>query len=352
MKILLALLFLLPQDSPAPAPEPFRVAPYLQNVTRTRITICWRTAREANGTVHYGRTGKMKSTAEGPRGTKHEVRLRNLSPGTLYHYKVGAWKGRFRTAPGERDSFTFVLYGDGRTGHKTHGKLVRLMAKANPDLAVHSGDLVENGRILSQWKNFFEISDPLFRNVPFYPALGNHERNSPYYFDFFALPGKERSYSFDYGPAHFVVLDSNGKGKSDSDFLSWLKKDLASTKKPFIFAIYHHPALSSTFTEARRQSAAQMYTLWGKIFEKGRVSFALQGHNHNYQRSEKNGIVYITSGGAGAPLYPLGKALPETKARKIAHHFVQFHVSNSKVTAEVVGIDGKVIDRFVRKAEE
>ena len=25
----------------------------------------------------------------------------------------------------------------------------------------------------------------------------------------------------------------------------------------------------------------------------------LQGHNHNYQRHERNGLVYLTSGGAG-----------------------------------------------------
>ncbi len=352
MRLVLLLLLLGTQDPPAPSPEPFRVAPFLQNVTRTRITICWRTERESKGVVRYGRTEETNLSAEGPRGTKHEIRLRNLKPGTVYHYKVRSWNGRFRTAPGDRDSFSFVLYGDGRSGHKTHAKLVRQITKLNPDLAVHSGDLVENGRILSQWKKFFELSDPLLRNVPLFPALGNHERNSPHYFDFFSLPGRERYYSFDYGPAHFVVLDSNGKHKTETGFLEWLKRDLASTDRPFVFAVYHHPALSSTFTEIRRRSAVQMYSLWGKIFEKGRVSFALQGHNHNYQRAEKNGVTYITSGGAGAPLYPLGKALPESKSRSVAHHFVHFRVSDRRVVGKVIDIDGRIIDRFERKAEE
>ena len=116
--------------------------------------------------------------------------------------------------------------------------------------------------------------------------------------------------------------------------------------------VYHHPAVTCTFTELRRFSAAQIYSIWGKIFEKGRVHFALQGHNHNYQRAVRNGITYITSGGAGAPLYPLGKKIPELKVGRVVNHFVLFHVSNDKVTATVIDIDGNVIDRFTRKSEE
>ena len=349
MNVLLLFLLFVPQET---EPEPFRIAPFLQNVTKTRITICWRTAKRSKGVVRYGKTEELKNRKEGPEGTRHEIRIHDLSPGTLYYYKVGSWKGRFRTAPGNQDSFSFVLFGDGRTGHKTYGKVVRQIAKLNPDIVVHSGDLVENGRILSQWKNFFELSDPLLRNTPFFPALGNHERNSKHYFDFFALPGKERYYSFDYGPAHFVVLDSNGKYKSDDTFLKWLKRDLAATRKPFTFAVYHHPAVTCTFTELRRFSAAQMYSIWGKILEQGRVSFALQGHNHNYQHAEKNGVTYITSGGAGAPLYPLGKKIPELKNGRVVHHFLHFQVTNDRVTVKVIDIEGNVIDRFVRKSEE
>ena len=69
MRLVLLLLLLGTQDPPAPSPEPFRVAPFLQNVTRTRITICWRTVRESNGIVRYGRTKEMRSSIEGPRGT-------------------------------------------------------------------------------------------------------------------------------------------------------------------------------------------------------------------------------------------------------------------------------------------
>ena len=36
--------------------------------------------------------------------------------------------------------------------------------------------------------------------------IRGHELNSPLYFSLFALPGYERWYSFDSGPAHFVVL--------------------------------------------------------------------------------------------------------------------------------------------------
>ena len=40
-------------------------------------------------------------------------------------------------------------------------------------------------------------------------------------------------------------------------------------------------------------------------FEEYGVNVVFQGHDHNYERLEKNGIIYITSGGGGAPLYSM-----------------------------------------------
>ena len=38
------------------------------------------------------------------------------------------------------------------------------------------------------------------------------------------------------------------------------------------------------------------------ILDRHDVQLVLAGHDHNYQRHEKNGVVYIVTGGGGAPL--------------------------------------------------
>ncbi|MDP6959864.1 MAG: hypothetical protein QF645_13755, partial [Planctomycetota bacterium] len=67
MKVLLFLLLFAPQET---EPEPFRLAPFLQNVTKTRITICWRTQKSSKGVIRYGKTEELKRRKEGPEGTK------------------------------------------------------------------------------------------------------------------------------------------------------------------------------------------------------------------------------------------------------------------------------------------
>jgi len=182
--------------------------------------------------------------------------------------------------------------------------------------------------------------------APFYPSLGNHEKNGPEYFDAFVLPGKERYYSFDYGPVHFLILDSNPGWRKNAEQIEWLKADLAASKRRFKFAIFHHPIFSTSKSKSRIEDSESLYRLWGDLFEEGGLTAALQGHNHNYQRAEKNGVHYLTSGGGGAPLYPIGEPLPETRFQKASHHFVSFRVESKRVTAEAIDLEGNVFDRF------
>lgn len=331
---MITLLLLLVQEDLAKGP-------YVQSVTASSAVIVWYTATEAEGVVEID--GKKHAT---PKGTRHEAKIEGLKPGSRHTYRVGSAEGSFRTAPDGDETFTFVLYGDGRSGIKTHARICAAIAERKPDLVVHSGDLVENGKSDKQWIEFFDGAKPMLRAAAFFPALGNHERDAAQYYEQFVLFGDERWYSFDYGPAHFVVLDSNSSHRSDEKQLAWLREDLEKSKKPFKFAVYHHPILSTSKSKSRIEETAKMQRLWAEILEKGGVTAALQGHNHNYQRAEKNGVVYLTSGGGGAPLYPLGDPYPETKFQQSAHHYVHFTVEAKKLTVEAVDIDGKTLERF------
>jgi len=100
-----------------------------------------------------------------------------------------------------------VIYGDSRTGHQTHQNIVDEIIKTKPALVFHTGDLVEDGLIPDQWATFNEIISDLIKISDFYPALGNHENNSPLFFNNFILPNNERWYSVEKDNLHFMVYN-------------------------------------------------------------------------------------------------------------------------------------------------
>ena len=64
----------------------------------------------------------------------------------------------------------------------------------------------------------------LIEIVDFYPALGNHERDSQLFFDNFSLPNNEQWYSLEINGIHFIVLDSNSDTSGTSEQYRWLKE--------------------------------------------------------------------------------------------------------------------------------
>jgi hypothetical protein len=107
------------------------------------------------------------------------------------------------------------------------------------------------------------------------------------------------NYSFDYGNAHFVFLDSNphlynalssfpapdlGAPSAfpsyPSVFSDWLIKDLDSSSKTWKIIVYHHPAFSSgnaTVTNNQMRNVARFLDNHG-------VNIIFNGQEHNYQR--------------------------------------------------------------------
>ena len=324
--------------------------PYVQSVTKTTAVLCFWSPTAVSPRVVLFEGDATLSDSSYSSAVHHEIRLRGLKAGSRYRYRVTlaafSVEGSFSTLPEDGREFVFVGYGDGRSNLKTHAKICRAIGEENPLFVLHSGDLVENGTRIKQWNGFFLSAAPYLRKCALFPSLGNHERDAKEYFDLFHLPGNERWYSFDVGPLHIIILDSNSRWRGKQEQLDWLRKDLASSRAPFKIAVFHHPLFSASLRKSRVRKTAKMYKLWGPIFEEGGLAMAIQGHNHNYQRAEKNGITYVTSGGGGAPLYPLGKNLPETKFKKVAHHYIRFRVSAEGIQGEAVDLKGEVIDTF------
>ena len=287
--------------------------------------------------------------------------LTGLQPNTKYDYTVagGALKGSFKTppAPNGADPFRFVVYGDTRTRHDVHRRVMDTLVKTViPDFVIDNGDQVENGYDAALWPIFFDIEKELLRQTVYFPAIGNHERNSSYYYELFLQ--KSGYYSFDWGNAHFIVMNTDINNFSTSpkerdamwaEQVRWLEQDLQEHQSAtWRFVNGHHPPMSAV---ARRQDGNPHMTALIPMFEKYKVNALFFGHDHNYQHYLKNGIHYFVSGGGGAPLYDVDKP-PEGITQKVAsiENFITIEVNGKAVHIKATAIDGSTLDQAELKA--
>ncbi len=224
--------------------------------------------------------------------------LEGLRPATSYVYRVGSrekdlWSewSEFRTAPDAAEPFVFLYMGDPQIGLDFWGELLQSAYARHRDAAFHviSGDLVNKGSYRNEWDMFFAGARGVFDRSPIVPTPGNHDydkRETPgMYLDMFALPQNgsknippELSYSFEYGNALFISLDSN---RSPSAQAEWLEKQLADSKATWKFVTYHHPAFSP---KANRDNP-EIRRHWTPLFDRYGVDMALEGHDHAYMRT-------------------------------------------------------------------
>jgi predicted phosphodiesterase len=284
-----------------------------------------------------------------------KITYTGLEPGRTYYYNVlgrPEGRGRFKTAPAGRASFQFVAYGDTRTRHDVHRRVVEAIIKAEPDFLLHTGDLVADGDDPAQWPVFFSIERELLNKAAFFPTPGNHERGSRLYYDAFDL--RVPYYSFDWGSAHFSVLNSDLRNVSPSQagreaFWSqqwrWLEGDLKAAQKADLrFAMMHHPVISAM---SWRQQQSGVLSGLMPLFEKYKVHVVFCGHDHNYQHHLRNGVHYVVTGGAGAPLYPVDAPIPGiTRKAERVENFVKVRVDGAKAFLEAFRPDGSLIERF------
>lgn len=226
-----------------------------------------------------------------------------------------------------------MIYGDSRTGHTYHQQVVNRMVNERPFMVLHTGDLVNNGNLVSDWNIFNSITSELRANAKFYPSLGNHEYNSSLYYDNFILPGNERYYSFERDNIHYIALDSNLSLSAGSDQYNWLQSDLAGIGASIKFTVvfFHHPPCGG-LTDAVA------------LFEANGVDIVFNGHSHLYARMVSNGIYYVISGGGGAPLASCPVCSYSTCNSTYA--YVRLLLTDNKLDLKVFDINGSQIDAF------
>ena len=351
MKLILLLIASL---ATLAAAQKIAGGPFVVGVTPRTATVVWLVESDQ---------ATLRAPGVAPRTSPslrvEKTTLTGLQPNTRYEYDVAgaAGKGSFKTPPIGAGAYSFVVYGDTRTRHDVHRNVMGALVKHGiPDFVLHTGDLVADGNDSSMWPVFFDIEKELLRQTSFFPSLGNHERNSRDYYDFFQV--STPYYSFDWGNSHVIVLNSDVGNAASSERAKavfweeqtrWLEEDLAASQKAdYRFVIAHHPPFTAV---ARRQGDNPHMTALVPMFEKYHVTAGFFGHDHNYQHYLKNGIHYVVTGGGGAPLYDVDKPADGITLKVISvEHFVTVKVDGKSARVEAIGVDGKKLDEIELKA--
>ncbi len=328
------------------AQEKLSKGPIIQDVQTNRATVNWVTTRTA------GEVWKQGTDVAAPveEEVYHHVDLTALAPDTAYRYDLRQYgveaQVSFTTAPVGDKPFSFIVFGDTRTRHDMHRKVIERVLPEKPQFVLNTGDLVSDGLNPADWDKFFEIEKDLLRITAYYPVLGNHERNAAAFSRYFTFPGENSyRYSFDWGNAHFVGLDSDQFLKPlGTEMMEWLQADLQRNRKPLVFVFLHHPLY--TAVQSRRSSAARLAEKVEPILLAGGVTAVFNGHDHNYQHHVVNGLHHIVTGGGGAPLYDV-VPIPEVTV-KVAktENYVRVHVEGGKAHVEAVDLEGNILDSF------
>ncbi|MBI4616525.1 MAG: metallophosphoesterase family protein [Planctomycetes bacterium] len=296
--------------------------PYLQSVSGTGATVCWRTSVASDSLVEYGTTPQLGQRAlSGQASEKHEIALSGLVPGTAYFYRATSRDangqivfqksgGPFSTAISRADGlagkkFTFLAMGENHN-HSLVSNFSSVVAASGASFVVDAADQVDAGSDLGDWRTYFDAGKSFYHALPLYMCFSNHNYSDDAgwgYFDIVANPGPtEQWYTFEWGHVQFFAIDSTyNKGGNEQKIrdeeLPWLERELARATDGvddpvFTVAFYHHPTMSSG------PRSRWMDRVWGEnvllpILEKYGVDLVLYAHDKFYERSVRNGVPYI-----------------------------------------------------------
>jgi MYXO-CTERM domain-containing protein len=353
--------------SPAQPAQGFVIAPYLQDLQSTTAILRFELREPSAATVEVTTSSKaVKRFESGTVQRFHSVRLAGLEPATTSSYLVRAGasaseRATFTTAPADGSPpFSFILYGDSRSDAAAHASIVRAIEAIPSNFLIGTGDIVDTGADRNGWLEFFSIEQRLLRDRCLFSVVGNHEleqeSRSPrrIWMRHFAPHDDDQGpsyYTFRRGNTRFFLLDAMDTWQGAQ--AQWLRAELeradAETGLAHRFVVTHHAPFSSGPHGPNR---AFLRAGMVDVLSQHKVDLLMAGHDHIYERGAANGIKYIISGGAGAPLYAPDKAQPGSGKALSIHHFVEVRVEGPSVSMVARKADKSVIEHCQYRGSE
>jgi acid phosphatase type 7 len=286
----------------------------------------------------------------------HHVRVTNaLNPDTLYYYHVGTedqWSSdfTFTTAPvpgylpSGSNGLVFGVIGDLGQTTDSQQTVAHLKMESDISMIIHAGDLSYADCEQDRWDSWSVMVENVSAIKPWMTCPGNHEIEADLdgntftaYQARFAMPEVKPAqqapspgekyccpsaftgyydygsafYSFDYGLAHVIFLNSYTSTLQGSAQYTWLAADLAAVDRsvtPWVFISFHCPWYNSYDDHQNEFQSIIMQQQMEPLFLENKVNAVFVGHVHAYERTYpiaynqtdfENGVVYITIGDAG-----------------------------------------------------
>ena len=268
-------------------------------------------------------------------------------------------------------SWTLIAYGDMRftdpanttdSYPKARQALVAKIAAEKPDLLLLSGDVPFHGGDANDYAVYQQETAPWrSAGLKVFPAMGNHELSSPgvtrdcsdclenWWKNFPELRGR-RWYSVRFDPAYVITVDSNLDLTPGSEQSRWVAQQLNGLprKTRYVFVSLHHPPMADPIVgdpshDVRPNEDALAHQLEAAAPHLKASIVVIAGHIHNYQRFQRNGVIYLVSGGGGARPYPVARTPADLYQDNVLpnFHYIKFVSEAGSLRATMYRLDDK-----------
>lgn len=300
-------LYLVQSDQGADAD--FSVAEYVEG---TAIEITYSTSGKvsAKNNEFPSKTGSSNSSELVC--LNHRVHVENLEKGKAYSYKLGSGNvengytyGAFIVENDEPKNITAIELSDAQTLDPSKLNVWRNTfvnacetAGANLDMVLYNGDQFDQNMTAPseqskkpirslRYAKALDVIQDYKASVPYMTSSGNHEPSSPYSHyifnevDYGAYDYSGGYYSYDYGFAHFVVLNTNDVS---TEQINWLKEDLDTASEAKWKVVMTHISPYTTGDHSNKtQDIVEKLT---PVFSAKHVDLVLEAHDHTYSKTK------------------------------------------------------------------
>ncbi len=300
-----------------------RVSCTFNGDAQTSRGFCWYTLSYTNSDVQIIETAKFNGSFDAADTYSsddiyefrdqycHKVTVTDLEPGTAYTYRVGdksrdMWSGAgtFKTDDGD-SYFSFTTIADvqassdenfAEAAETIKGAIATL---PESEFTTILGDFV-NDNTNEEWDWYFKNFVDNTMSTTLAPVAGNHDGNITNKFNInvfnsmFNLSNENTDsnvnwvngvyYSFDYGNAHFTVLNTNDMYPMSQSQRNWLVNDVTASDADWKFVLMHR-ALFSEGKNINKPDTIIMRNVLGELFAELDIDMVYAGHDHVYYRS-------------------------------------------------------------------
>ena len=355
--------------------------------SKTPLADCRLQYRSADGRLQSLPVNRESLTEDRITNYYYTAYLKALTPGTTYAYRI--WQGNsatswqeFTTAPAEIDAFSALIFCDSQCGQTYAGfdEHFRAIWQRHPDAHFFTivGDIVDNGQQEWQWQNFFAAIATILPGKLFVPVMGNHECYSllwkfcrPRRYELsYNLPAngtpelQNYYYAYDYGPVHFIVLNTQMLELNDihPDLLdkqkNWLRQDVKNHHATWRVVLMHKDVLAyDEFQEGSKSmmSISDVGYAFMPLFDELGIDLVLTGHMHTYRnrghihhlKPADTGPIYIMSGPIGNQQYtvPADKTFDKSAIyQPTPENYLLLSASTEKLTVTCYTAAGERIE--------